>query len=137
EFDVTSTMQGDGVYCFAIESPSADGVRYNSREAAGKPEVIIGVGSQAPATTTPTTTTTTLPLAAPAVGAVLADTYVQSDLVTTNFGTNPLLLVDNGFASNPGTTGVQHTFLRVSVSGVGTKHVSSAHLQLTVANVTK
>src|SRR5437867_677553 len=137
EFDVTSAIQGDGVYCFAIESPSADGVRYNSREAAaGKPEVIIGVGSQAPATTTPTTTTTTLRLAAPAVGTVLADTYVQSDLATTNFGTKPLLFVDNGFASNPGTTGVQHTFLRVSVSGVGAKHVSSAHLQLQVANVT-
>jgi len=134
EFDVTSAIQGDGVYCFAIESPSADGVRYNSREAAaGKPEVIIGVGSQAPATTT---TTTTLPPAAPAVGAVLADTYVQSDLATTHFGAKPVISVDNGVASNPGTTGVQHTFLRVSVSGVGAKHVSSAHLQLEVANVT-
>ena len=134
EFDVTSAIQSDGVYCFAIESPSADGVRYNSREAAaGKPEVIIGVGSQAPATTT---TTTTLPPAAPAVGAVLADTYVQSDLATTHFGAKPVISVDNGVASNPGTTGVQHTFLRVSVSGVGAKHVSSAHLQLEVANVT-
>jgi hypothetical protein len=132
EFDVTSAIQGDGVHCFGIESPSADGVRYNSREAAGKPEVIIGVGGQAPATTT----TTTLPPAAPAVGAVLADTYVQSDLATTNFGSKPQIFVDNGVATNPGTTGVQHTFLRVSVSGVGTSHVTGAHVKLQVANVT-
>ena len=67
---------------------------------------------------------------------MVADTYVQSDLPTTNFGTKPQIFVDNGVASNPGTTGVQHTFLRVSVSGVGTRRVSSAHLKLQVANVT-
>ena len=44
--------------------------------------------------------------------------------------------MDNGTATNPGTTGVQHTFLRVSVSGVGASHVSSAHLKLQVASVT-
>jgi len=33
------------VYCFALESPSSDGVRYNSREAAtGQPQFIIAVG---------------------------------------------------------------------------------------------
>ena len=31
---------------------------------------------------------------------------------------------------------MQRTFLRVNVSGVGTRHVSSAHLQLQVANAT-
>src|SRR5207249_1278776 len=41
DFDVTGAIQGDGVYCFALESPSADGVRYNSREAAaGKPQLL-------------------------------------------------------------------------------------------------
>ena len=45
DFDVTSAIQGDGVYCFALESPSSDGVRYNSREAAtGQPQFIIAVG---------------------------------------------------------------------------------------------
>ena len=45
DFDVTSAIQGDGVYCFALESPSSDGVRYNSREAAtGLPQFIIAVG---------------------------------------------------------------------------------------------
>ena len=82
------------------------------------------------------TTTTTLPPGAAAVGTVLADTYVQSDLPTTNFGTKPLLFIDNGVAANPGTTGVQRTFLRVSVSGVGTRPVSSAHLKLQVSTAT-
>src|SRR5207253_6869352 len=70
------------------------------------------------------------------LAAVTADTYVQSDLPTTNFGTKTLLAVDNGVAVNPGTTGVQRTFLRVNVSGVGASHVSSAHLKLQVASVT-
>src|SRR5439155_8587784 len=87
DFDVTTAIQGDGVYCFAVESPSADGVRYNSREAAaGKPQLLIGVGSQTTTPTTPTTpatTTTTLPPAAAPVGTVVADTSVQNDLSTT------------------------------------------------------
>ena len=135
DFDVTGAIQGDGVYCFALESPSADGVRYNSREAAaGKPQLLVGVGSQT--TTTPPPPTTTPPPAASAAGTVVADTYVQSDLATTNFGAKPVMSVDNGAASNPGTTGVQHTFLRVSVSGVGARLLTGAHLKLQVANVT-
>src|SRR5437667_135024 len=75
------------------------------------------------------------PTSAP-VAAVTADTYVQSDLPATNFGTKTLLAVDNGTATNPGTTGVQRTFLRVSVSGVGARQVTGAHLRLQVAKVT-
>src|SRR5438552_2154911 len=139
DFDVTSAIHGDGVYCFALDSTSTDNVNYNSREATtGKPAVALevepdcGCGpAQVPTTTTTTpvgaTTTTTL-VTAGAVGTVVADTYVQSDLPTTNFGTKPQIFVDNGTASNPGTTGVQHTFLRVSVSGVGASHVTGAHL---------
>src|SRR5947208_2846994 len=70
------------------------------------------------------------------LAAVTADTYVQSDLPTTNFGTKTLLAVDNGVAANPGTTGVQRTFLRVNVSGVGPRQVTGAHLRLQVAKVT-
>ena len=146
DFDVSAAIHGDGVYCFALDTPSTDSVIYNSREAAaGKPEVAVtavcpcapGPASTTTITTptTSTTTTTTLP-AATAVGAVVADTYVQSDLPTTNFGTKTVLSVDNGVASAPGTTGVQRTFLRISVSGVGTRRVSSARLQLQVAKVT-
>src|SRR5207253_4409351 len=92
EFDVTSAIHGDGVYCFALDSTSTDNVNYNSREATtGKPSVALivapdrGCGpAQVPTTTTTTpapapTTTTTLPPAATPVGTVVADTYVQSD----------------------------------------------------------
>ena len=147
EFDITPAIHGDGVYCFSIDTTSTDNVNYNSREATtGKPSVAITVapdwcGPVPVATTTTTTpvgatTTTTLATATAPVGTVLADTYVQSDLPTTNFGTKTLLFVDNGVASNPGTTGVQHTFLRVSVSGVGAQHVTAAHLQLQVSTAT-
>jgi hypothetical protein len=44
EFDVTSTIPGDGVYCFAIDSTSSDGVDYNSRESsAQRPSLLITV----------------------------------------------------------------------------------------------
>ena len=144
DFDVTSAIPGDGVYCFALDTLSTDSALYNSREATvGKPQVAVtavcpcGPGPTTTTTTAPPapTTTTTLPAAA-AIGTVVADTYVQSDLPTTNFGTKPQIFVDNGVASNPGTTGVQHTFLRVSVSGVGARHVTGAHLKLQVASVT-
>ena len=36
DFDVTSAIQGDGVYCFALDTSSTDGVDYNSREGAGQ-----------------------------------------------------------------------------------------------------
>ena len=147
DFDVSPAIHGDGVYCFALDTISTDSVIYNSREAAaGTPVVAVTATCPcggAPATTTTTTTTvpastttTTLPATASATGAVVADTYVQSDRPTTNFGTRGLLFVDNGVASNPGTTGVQRTFLRVKVGGVGAQRVSSAHLRLQVASVT-
>ena len=135
DFDVTSAIQGDGVYCFALDSLSSDCVRYNSREAAaGKPELIIGVGGQAPGTSTPPPPTTTPPPAAAPVGTVVADTSVQNDLPATNFGGKALLSVDGGGATGSG--GVQRTLLRVSVSGVGARLVTGAHLKLQVANVT-
>jgi len=135
DFDISSIVTGDGAYCFALDTLSTDSVVYSSREATTlKPQVVVT--AVCPCAPAPTTTTTTLPPVGAAVGTVVADTYVQSDLPTTNFGTKTQLLVDNGVASNPGTTGVQRTFLRVSVSGVGTQHVSSAHLQLQVANAT-
>jgi hypothetical protein len=42
EFDITAGISGDGPHCFAIQSPSSDGVIYNSRETtAGAPDVEI------------------------------------------------------------------------------------------------
>ncbi len=41
-FDITATIAGDGVYCFALETQSSDGARYRSRQAStGKPTVLI------------------------------------------------------------------------------------------------
>jgi hypothetical protein len=36
-FDVTAAIAGDGLYCFALESASSDGVAYRSREAGVAP----------------------------------------------------------------------------------------------------
>ena len=42
DFDITAAVPGDGVYCFALESSSPDGVAYGSREAtSGGPTVRI------------------------------------------------------------------------------------------------
>src|SRR5207245_4871544 len=83
DFDVTSAIPGDGVYCFALDTLSTDSALYSSREAtAGKPLVAVTATcpcGPAPTTTTTTvapapTTTTTLPPGAAAAGTVLADT---------------------------------------------------------------
>src|SRR5581483_9783545 len=44
DFDVTGAIGGDGVYCFALDTTSANGVDYASREAAdGAPEIAVAV----------------------------------------------------------------------------------------------
>ncbi len=44
EFDLSSVVTGDGTYCFALDSLSADGVAYNSREGSERrPQVILEV----------------------------------------------------------------------------------------------
>jgi hypothetical protein len=64
-FDVTAAVTGDGTYCFALTSLSADGVNYDSREAAsGRPILEVVVTNPDPDGTTttlaPTTTTSTM-----------------------------------------------------------------------------
>ena len=156
DFDVTPAISGDGVYCFALDTISTDSALYSSREATvGTPQVAVTAVcpcGPAPTTTTTSTTTTTEPpptttttvsetstttttLASPApVATVLADTFVQDDRPTTNFGTNQLLCVDAGFPKKK-KGGVQRTFIRVGMSGVGTRRVTSVRLQLQVARV--
>ena len=41
DFDVTSAIPGDGVYCFALDTSSTDGVDYNSREGTGQHPVLV------------------------------------------------------------------------------------------------
>jgi hypothetical protein len=44
-FDVTGAITGDGTYCFAIDSLSANGADYNAREGAvAQPAVLITTG---------------------------------------------------------------------------------------------
>jgi hypothetical protein len=42
-FDLTGAITGDGDHCFALTSPSGDGVRYASRESASGPTVSLSV----------------------------------------------------------------------------------------------
>ncbi len=42
DFDLTSAIAGDGTYCFALDSSSTNGVKYNAHEAAaGQPQLVI------------------------------------------------------------------------------------------------
>ena len=116
DFDVTSAITGDGVYCFAIESASTDGVDYLSREAKkGKPVLTVDAscacGAPSPA------------------GTIEADVFASSAHPATNLGASPLLSVDSGIVA------VERTFLRFRVSGVGGRPVASAHVQLQVSDV--
>src|SRR5207253_2341162 len=44
DFDVTSAIGGDGVYCFALDTASKNNLEYNSKEAAtGKPQALLTV----------------------------------------------------------------------------------------------
>jgi hypothetical protein len=68
DFDVTSTITGDGTYDFAIVPASTDGVTYRSREATtGRPELVVslepGGSDQPPAVT----------IDAPAAGTVVGE----------------------------------------------------------------
>src|SRR5262245_45398609 len=64
-----------------------------------------------------------------ATASVVADTFVESDLPGTNLGSNVQLSIDAGPA-------VKQAFLRVTVSGVGASHVSSAVLHIQDAKTT-
>jgi hypothetical protein len=52
----------------------------------------------------------------------VADTYVQADLPTSNFGSAPQLVVDN--------SPIRNLLLKFTVSGIGTRSVLSAKLRL-------
>jgi hypothetical protein len=72
-------------------------------------------------------TSTLTPTFTPTASSVLtftmsADTYVQSDLPASNFGSSPQFVVDN----NP----IRNTLLKFNVSGIGTRTVVSAKLRI-------
>lgn len=69
-----------------------------------------------------TTSVTTPDLASILTFTPAADTYVQSDTPTTNYGSSTQFVVDN--------SPVRNTLLKFNVSGVGTKTVLNARLRL-------
>jgi len=77
------------------------------------------------ATQTPTSTNTSTPtVSSPTVLTFIpvADTYVQSDTPTTNYGSSTQFVTDN--------SPVRNMLLRFTVSGVGTQTILSAKLRL-------
>jgi hypothetical protein len=79
----------------------------------------------APATTTTTTTTTTLP-AQQIVAQVTADAFTDSDSPSSNFGGSSRIEIDG--------TPTRTAFLKITVSGIGARSVTSAKLKVTVTN---
>jgi Calcineurin-like phosphoesterase/Iron/zinc purple acid phosphatase-like protein C len=134
EFDLTPVITGDGVWCFALDTASQNGVIYNSREAAaGAPSLVLEIGAP-PTTTTSTTvapastttTTTTIPGGRP-LAVILADATVHSDAPGENFGTSAVLEADAAPA--------ERSFLRIGVSGTAGEPVRSVRLRLQVADM--
>ncbi len=41
EFDVTATIQGDGVYSFGLRTTSSNSARYDTKEASNPPQLVI------------------------------------------------------------------------------------------------
>jgi len=152
--DVTSLITGNGVYDLGVSTTSTSAISFNSRDAAANgPQLLIQTlsnsappptSTNAPATATltrtptatATNTATMLSNATPTrtatatntpASTVLSftpsdDTYVESDLPTTNFGSASQIVADN--------SPVKNILLKFTVSGVGTRTVTSARLRL-------
>ncbi|HEY3311707.1 MAG TPA: DNRLRE domain-containing protein, partial [Anaerolineales bacterium] len=125
--DVTAYITGNGVYNLALSVPGVTAISFASRESgANAPQLVVVSGSASPATSTPTqpplpTSTpiqpplaTSTPTTAPA-GSLFtfipnADSYVQSNKSSTNFGSLTTLRVDG--------SPVVHSYLRFNVQGL-------------------
>lgn len=146
EFNVTPLVTGNGTFTFSLPAQSSDGLTVSSKEAtaANRPQLVVTFGdgagptaTTAPPTATgtsapPTATGTTAPPTATSSGgqqtatfAPAADAHVDASQPTGNFGTATTLTTDS-----PN----METYLRFSVSGVGT--VQRALLRLWVTNAT-
>jgi hypothetical protein len=142
EFNLDGAIPGDGTYDLAIDSTASDGVSYASNSAASglKPTLVLTVGDSSPTSTTvppPTTTsttttppasttTTTQPPGTTLVVPPVADTYVQEQSPSTAFGGATTIRGDH--------LPLIESFLRFSVTGVGSRRVQRATLRLTVAS---
>ncbi len=112
DFDVTAAMSGDGLHCFAVESPSSDGVTYNSREATtGRPELRIltrpatgGSTTTTLAPTTTTTTTATLPTTTTTLPATTTTTAPPATTTTAAPTTTTTVVAATTTTAPPATT---------------------------------
>jgi calcineurin-like phosphoesterase family protein/fibronectin type III domain protein len=140
--NVTSLLNGNGVYDLVLTTTSGSNMNFNSRDASNnRPQLVIqttpGVSPNATLTNTPTPTRTPTSVltstptftATPTAGAgntltftPVADVYVQSDTPTTNYGSATQFVVDN--------SPIRNMLLKFTVSGIGNKSIVSVKLRL-------
>ncbi|HEX5498696.1 MAG TPA: DNRLRE domain-containing protein, partial [Thermomicrobiales bacterium] len=136
-FDVSSLVNGDGVYTFDLASTSSDGAFFWSREAADgvRPELVLTLtGSSTPSPTSTATPPENTPTPTPPSGSQALAFAPQADArVEAN---NP----DDNFGSDDGDEALQtdgkpdiETYLRFAVSGVNDS-VQQATLRLHTTN---
>ena len=87
EFDVTSTVTGDGTYAFVLAKPTgSDGADLKSREQSYKPELVVTPAAPTTTTTAAPTTTTAAPTTttqAPTTTTAAPTTTTQAPTTTT------------------------------------------------------
>lgn len=126
--DVTSLIQGNGVYDLAVTTTSSTTINFSSRDASSnRPELVIEtsatpvtpISPTATRTSTPTRTPTATPTptSTPGGGNLLtfnaaADARVAQASPTTNYGTATTLLVDGDAGA------AQTSFIRFTTSGI-------------------
>jgi len=138
EVDVTSLVNGDGTFSLKMNSTNADGAYYSTKEGAASfvPQLVITTGSGTQTTTPSSPTFTPTPNSTPTNIVVptstgsssiltftsTADTYVESSLPTTNFGSANQFVTDN--------SPIRNMLLKFTVSGIGSKPIFSVKLRL-------
>jgi myo-inositol-hexaphosphate 3-phosphohydrolase len=104
-FDVTSAVTTDGTYCFVLDSPSSNGVKYNAREAAaGGPALDLTIASGVTTTTTSTTSTTTSTTSTTNTGPPSTTTTTASPATTTSTTTTTTTTPTTSSTSTTTTT---------------------------------
>ena len=123
EFNLDGAIPGDGVYTFAITSAGRRGIAYVGPAArrGQRPRLeltVVGVGVTSLVAAQEAAAPTTLQFTP------TADAYVEASNPTKNFGTSTLLRLD--------TVPVRISYLRFTVTGVGTETVAQAILRMQV-----
>jgi hypothetical protein len=119
--NVTPYVTGNGTFSFALTSANATALSLASREATNKPQLIITTSSPTPTATASAPTATPGGTSTSVTLHPVADAYVDSSYVSTNYGTLTQIRVD----ASPTVRG----YLRFAVSGLSGQ-VSKATLRL-------